>query len=158
MSVSTPPTASPGVTPPLAPELWDWYKYHADQRLRSFNFFIVFVGGLVLLLGSSSINSHLVLARIASALGIVLSLGFFMLDVRNAQLVDITFKSIEAREGTLGDVIDRANLATITWKEIRFFSRDRGFLTNVARHKFVLRVIMLAAAVVFAIFTFIGPR
>lgn len=156
MSVSTPPPRSPGVTL-LAPELWDWYKYHADQRLRSFNFFIVFVGGLVLLLGSASISGHLVLARTASGLGILLSLGFFMLDVRNAQLVDVTFDSIEDKDGTLGEIIRRADLATITWKEIQFYRRDRGILTNISRHKFVLRTVMLAAAVVFVIFTIIGP-
>jgi hypothetical protein len=155
MAPGTPTTPAVGQPPP--PELWDWYKYHADQRLRSFNFFVVFVGGLFVLLGSADVNNHHLIARVAAALGVLLSIGFFMLDVRNAQLVDIAGDAIKNPGTTLADVIRSADQKTITWGDINLVRGSRPLLTSVARHRFVLRAIMLAAAIAFLVIACTGP-
>lgn len=139
-------------------EVWDWYKYHADQRLKSFNFFIVFVGGLFVLLGSTFTIGRPLLARLACALAVLLSLGFALLDVRNARLVDIAAEAIVAGSPNLADVIEQAHRDAPGWKDLRLFHRNRGLATNLTRHRFVLRAIMLLTAAIFLCIAIIGPR
>jgi len=64
---------------------WDWFSYHASQRMIAFNFFLIIVGALGYGYLSCGDNSVKILICYA---GIVISLAFLLLDFRNAELVD----------------------------------------------------------------------
>jgi hypothetical protein len=88
-----------GTSPPVDPELelhklqfdyaWKWFAYHADQRVKMFNFMLivfgVFATAIVTALGSKDLPSGVaaVLCFVAAALG----LTFSLLDRRNRDLV-----------------------------------------------------------------------
>jgi hypothetical protein len=88
-----------GISPPVDPELelhklqfdyaWKWFAYHADQRVKMFNFMLivfgVFATAIVTALGNEDLPSGVaaVLCFVAAALGLIFSL----LDRRNRDLV-----------------------------------------------------------------------
>jgi hypothetical protein len=67
---------------------WNWFGYHASQRLQAFNFFLIIVA--VLTSGYfTALDKDNAYMQIAVGLaGMVISYGFLALDFRNAQLVD----------------------------------------------------------------------
>ena len=65
---------------------WEWFKYHAGQRISMFNYFLVAVG----ILASAFMASWKLepwMAQGIGILGMVWSIAFLLLDVRNRQLV-----------------------------------------------------------------------
>lgn len=79
---------------------WSYFAFHADQRLRTFNFFLalvaVMVAGVVAIVTNS--ESPILAVPLAGAL-VFTALIFWLLDERNHDLLDgseIALKSIEA--------------------------------------------------------------
>lgn len=71
---------------------WEWFKYHAGQRVSMFNYFLIITGifanayaGL-LKDGSRDLIVHG--GRALGIIGALTAIGFVMLDVRNKSLVD----------------------------------------------------------------------
>lgn len=71
---------------------WEWFKYHASQRVSMFNYFLIITGifatayfGL-LKEGASELMIHG--GRVLGIVGALTAVGFIMLDVRNKALVD----------------------------------------------------------------------
>ncbi len=63
-----------------------WFTYHAGQRMQSFNFFVVFQGALVVAAFQQNTDEWKVL--VAAGVGVVVAVAFFMLEVRNTELVN----------------------------------------------------------------------
>jgi hypothetical protein len=67
---------------------WEWFKYHATQRVMMFNYFLV-VTGIMANAYVASLKEGLREVTVTLAvLGTLASMAFLLLDVRNAQLVD----------------------------------------------------------------------
>lgn len=84
---------------------WQWFEYHAAQRLVAFRFYLIIIGAagwLFLKDGTNLIHPNGLL------LGLVLfiiSIFFFFLEVRNNQLVNCgryALDELEKEEGFLG--------------------------------------------------------
>jgi hypothetical protein len=122
--------------------LWSWYKYHATQRLQSFNFFVIFVGALLVFLETQLGAVHPTFIRALSIAGVALSISFFLLDLRNAHLVNLASDRIvrlkTAPTPLFVEVVSARNEARSGWK----------MLTG---HGFVLRAITICSAVLFAV-------
>jgi len=80
---------------------WDWFQYHADQRLKSFNYFVVVLAllvagyGAALKEGVSNPDKVAPYSRFAVAIavfGIMISLAFLVIEVRNYELVECSRK------------------------------------------------------------------
>lgn len=77
---------------------WEWFSYHANQRLVAFNFFLVFVG--FILIGVTKcfeIKSYL-FGSIISFIGMSINVVFWFLEARNEELVNYgrdALKSVE---------------------------------------------------------------
>ena len=66
---------------------WKWFSYHADQRVKMFNFMLIAFG----ILGSGGVGAleadRPSVTLFLSVIGIIMSIGFFFLDMRNRDLV-----------------------------------------------------------------------
>jgi len=77
---------------------WDWFQYHADQRLKAFNYFVVVLGILIAAYGAAikevlTITSRYprpyeVFACAVAVCGAVISFAFLLIEVRNTELVE----------------------------------------------------------------------
>jgi len=69
---------------------WNYFVYHADQRMKTFNFYLVlegvFVAGVLTFLAKSAGAFNRLPSYLCFVIGF-LSLMFWLLDRRNAQLV-----------------------------------------------------------------------
>ncbi len=67
---------------------WEWFQYHASQRLTAFNFFLVIMGALVVGYSQAAARSSEILGVALGLLGAIVSLAFWALDIRNQELVE----------------------------------------------------------------------
>jgi len=107
---------------------WNWFQYHADQRLKAFNYFVLLLGALLVAYGTAMKEYHAAaidgakseskiesdeqvansrtptelevqallkqtrsysnFAAAVAACGFVISIAFFCIEVRNAELVE----------------------------------------------------------------------
>jgi hypothetical protein len=66
---------------------WDWFQYHAAQRLTAFHFFLIIVS-LVAVAYAQSVDKGLeIFGTAAASLGALIAVGFWIIDVRNEELV-----------------------------------------------------------------------
>ncbi len=75
-------------TPAILTYAWNWFSYHANQRLTAFHYFLIIVGFLVAGY-TTSLDKQLYTMQAAIGLvGVLISIAFLALDIRNEQLVD----------------------------------------------------------------------
>lgn len=126
--------------------LWDHWKFNADQRIKAFNFFVVFSvfanGGVFTAIERCV---HPVVLVVIGVFVMAFSVAFFLMDIRSEQLVDLSRPGIEEFERTLGpsarifhhDALHRSKL-------VRFKYAFRGLFSL----QFVFGVLVLSFAVV----------
>lgn len=68
---------------------WNWFEYHAGQRLTAFRFFLIFLGVLVIGFSTGVKDGNLFFAQIVGWFGAFISLAFLILEIRNEQLVNV---------------------------------------------------------------------
>lgn len=103
--------AQPSQRRPSAEYNWGWFSYHAGQRLKTFNFFLITIGVIILAYiqaldkftqtDTSPIAWRAVGAAIG-AFGTLVSLAFYMLEIRNLELVNYGRNALNALEADLG--------------------------------------------------------
>ena len=97
------PDQEPGLAPPAAltdtsiTELellklrctlsWNWFEFHARQRMSMFNYFILTTGILVNGYVAAAKDEYLSILLAVTFLGMWQALTFFMIDVRSRQLI-----------------------------------------------------------------------
>lgn len=67
---------------------WNWFQYHAAQRLTAFNFFLIIVGLLLVAYAQAIDHGWVGVGVAVGALGALVAVGFSALDVRNEELVN----------------------------------------------------------------------
>lgn len=77
---------------------WGWFSHHASQRFTSFNFFIVAVGALTVAYANAASHHSRTLGMSVAVLGVVMSVAFTALDIRNGQLVGCARRELEEVE------------------------------------------------------------
>lgn len=66
---------------------WDWFSYHAQQRLTAFNFFLILMGAVVVSY-TQAVNHDLQAFGVAlGGLGAFVAVAFWAMEVRNEELV-----------------------------------------------------------------------
>ena len=120
---------------------WNWFEYHAGQRLTAFRYYLVFLGIFAVALNNGLESDNYSFVSAVAALGAFVSVAFLVLEFRNEKLVDV----------------GREALRTI--EESQEYPRDSSLkLVHVDRsgnplisHKIWLRLIYLAATAAFAL-------
>jgi hypothetical protein len=79
----------------------DWYTYHAGQRMVALRFFLTLIGVLLLAYGQTS-NTRPFWAVGIAFFGAFISIVFYVLDVRNAELVNCGRAALDHLEQQLG--------------------------------------------------------
>ncbi len=82
---------------------WNWFEYHAAQRLTAFRFYLIIIGAVGWIFSQKELNilsgkEYLLLGLSA----IFISLLFFLLDVRNEHLVNRGRYALDEIEKELG--------------------------------------------------------
>ncbi len=129
-----------------------WFTYHATQRMQSFNFFVVFQGALVVAAFQQGADKWKVV--VASGIGVVVAIAFFILEVRNTELVnhgraalDKIAKLSDEKPMSLKDCFPR-NMDTKRrrkhrrWQIMPVLDKTPPRLVT---HTFVLRALILAS-------------
>ena len=81
---------------------WDWFEYHAGQRLTAFNFFLVLMGAVIVGYAQALIHHSKTLGVALGVLGGLVALAFWAMDIRNEELVDYGRSALDDLEEKLG--------------------------------------------------------
>ncbi len=81
---------------------WEWFEYHAKQRLEAVKFFITIYGAISALAAGFINTPHVFVTSILSVIALSLAVLFWQLDKRSMQLVEIGESIVSARWKELG--------------------------------------------------------
>lgn len=138
---------------------WEWFKYHAAQRLATFNFFLIVTGiigyGLILANEDS-------IKKLLCVVGFIMPITFWLLEIRNEELVNYGREALKGFEKekdikliTTGEYIKRAKLPIsmdclsrfiLAWK----FGKAKKWRKGWIKHHFIFRLIFFATSCLFA--------
>ncbi len=143
---------------------WKWFNFHADQRVKMFNY--MFVGlGLFATAIVGTLDKHLnTLVPVSlCALAALLALIFSRIDTRNQALLRLSEEVLTELErtaifGSENWIVDRAGSRIhfgILWRQYLEDHRPNGFVKVVSdawqgRHRIWLRAIAILLAALFA--------
>ena len=68
---------------------WNWFEYHANQRMIAFRYFLIFLGITAVALNNAIEVNNFHFVIIIGVLGSFISIAFFVLEVRNEKLVNL---------------------------------------------------------------------
>lgn len=111
---------------------WNWFEYHAGQRLTTFRYYLVFIAAILVAVNTGVSNKHLLLIQAAAYFGAFISAVFLLLEIRNEQLVNVARDSLRAQEQ---DATFCATEAT------RLITQDRANRTTLLSYNIWLKVI-----------------
>jgi hypothetical protein len=100
---------------------WDWFSYHARQRLTAFNFFLILMGAVVVGYAQAVTSHAPVVGAALGFLGAFVAQAFWAMDVRNEELVSCGRVALDDLELQLG-------------LSIRYEDRVRGQLGEVLQN------------------------
>jgi len=129
---------------------WRFFVFHADQRLRAFYYYLIIIGALSVaykyVLSDGELKQY---SFMFCLLSIVISIGFFMLEIRNVQLVNtardyLRVNGMQEIEGTTKALVKSWGIfgcfnkvPLINSKTIKYFCGP------IAKHELWLRTIYL---------------
>ena len=119
---------------------WQWFEYHASQRLTMFRFYLVFFGILVVGYSKAVNAGDFLFARIDSGFGAFISVVFLVLEIRNEQLVNLGRTALRQLEETDELLKMEPKL------QLLHCDRTRSFLMS---HKLWFRAIYLLCIILF---------
>ncbi|MEA2355979.1 MAG: hypothetical protein QOD61_2108 [Solirubrobacteraceae bacterium] len=133
---------------------WNWFQYHAGQRLTAFNFFLVIVGVVAVAFTKALEQGWTVLGAVVAGLGALISIGFLFLDVRNEELVNCGRAALAELERGLrvhpsGDAGDRTHLKRGAPGTLRGRVTRSGRWAGWIAHRRWLRLIEGTVAIAF---------
>ena len=102
---------------------WNWFKYHAEQRMILVRFYLIMAGALGAGYISVLKDNENALATVIAGFGAFVSLLFFKLDQRTARLIKLGERALAKREEVLAGsvscdelkIVDRAEEGTEKW-------------------------------------------
>lgn len=153
------------VSNPGKPELdyaWNWFQYHASQRLTAFNFFLVLIGFLLVTFAQAVHYDWVAVGCAIGLLGALVSFGFWALDVRNEELIQCGWSALselegDARLGIVAACDERTHLVSALGRSplgTGLFGKGmngESKRTRIFKHRTWLRLIMAAVGIAFSV-------
>ena len=112
---------------------WNWFEYHAAQRLTTFRYFLILFGILLLGYFKGMEGGYYLFMSTIGYVGAFISLAFLSLEVRNEKLVNVGRDALIEVENTAG--LDDES-------KIRLLTLDRKRNPSLS-HKLWLRMIYI---------------
>jgi hypothetical protein len=124
---------------------WKWFELHASQRMQLINYFFIAVAFLSAAYATGlEADEPLVSAGVA-ALGIVMSIGFQLIELRTRELIEVGERALASIESTIQSDISLPTIAFVNQIE----KPARPFTS----YSFVIRMLHLSTLVGFALGT-----
>jgi hypothetical protein len=139
---------------------WDWFQYHASQRLTAFNFFLVLIGAIAVGYAQAVTHASQTLGIVLGSFGAFVALAFLAMDIRNQELVECGLKALKDLEAQLDHLsivkedCDREQLHSVMpWPFRGLFPSSGGRPLDGRRkwrygwfsHRRLLRLVLLVA-------------
>lgn len=143
---------------------WDWFQYHAGQRLTAFNFFLILTSAAIVGYANAVASHSAGLGAAVALIGAIVALGFLAMDVRNAELVEYGRRALdkleedlprlEIRSGDRGRKELQAALSGSRLEKWLYDWANKGqhrqtWFRTVLTHSFWLRLIMAIIGLAF---------
>jgi deoxyribose-phosphate aldolase len=131
---------------------WDWFSYHANQRLNAFHFFLIIIGFVVVGYFKSMELEQVYFSFLICLFGALASIAFWFLDIRNEELVNCGRYALDELEEQFGLKIRKCDDQRVCLKKsldpisCRF---PTNWLSIAVAHRFWLRLIMLVTSLSF---------
>jgi hypothetical protein len=134
---------------------WGWFQYHADQRLKAFNYFLVIIAFLVTAYGAvlkeasgeAKSQDYPWYAVVIAGCGCMIAIAFFFIELRNTELVDCGREWLDRLEGELNmDIRQRDVGRTHVSRIVTALPLPYAII----KHGFWIRAIYIMALVGFA--------
>ena len=81
---------------------WNWFEYHATQRLLAFRYYLIFLGILAVVINNGLENNNYTFVSAVATLGCFVTVAFFILEIRNEGLVNVGRKALREIENSSG--------------------------------------------------------
>jgi hypothetical protein len=111
--------------------LWKHFVFNAEQRLKAFNFFVVFAvfanGGMF---AAVEKNSHPTVFVLIGCLVVVLSVVFCIIDIRSRHLIELAVPGLKEYEKRFAECS-------------RLFARDEAHTKTVFRYTVAFRALFI---------------
>lgn len=82
---------------------WDWFAYHANQRMTMIRFYLTLAGALGAGVGYLWVNREFLLSALLGTFGVIASLCFMRLDARVGDLVKLGEASLMIAQKKMAD-------------------------------------------------------
>lgn len=140
---------------------WDWFSYHANQRLNEFHFFLIIIGFVIIGYFKSMELELAYFSFLIGLFGALASIAFWFLDIRNEELVNCGRYALDELEKQVGLEIRKYDDQRMCLKK----SLDpissllpTCLLSSAVTHRFWLRLIMLLTSFAFMFAAFYALR
>ncbi len=137
---------------------WNWFAYHANQRLQAFNFFLLILAALATGYLTALDKDYGPLQIAIGVAGILISFAFLALDFRNEELVTDGRRALRMLERALEIDIHRSDYRLNAGRplgELLFGMSLRRWPISI-KHSDWLRRIERFALALFVLATFLG--
>jgi hypothetical protein len=85
---------------------WNWFKYHAEQRLAMVRFAVLILGAIAAGVGYLHQNKTFFISVLLCIFGIIASYCFLKLDHRTADLIKLGEKALAERENEMAEAVN----------------------------------------------------
>lgn len=142
---------------------WDWFSYHAGQRLRAFHFFLIIIGVVVVGYLKCVDEKWQGFGFLIGLFGFFISIAFWILEIRNEELVNCARGALMKLEEQVGLTTIRKDddarkhlkksLDWFSWLLSRLIPARWRFKIGgtIVKHRFWLRLIYLVTGIAFAL-------
>lgn len=147
---------------------WDWFNFHATQRLIAFRFFLILIGIVSVGLSKSVGDGQRGFGALVAFFGGLISIAFWLLDIRNTELVncgraaldklekgiELTIRKDDADRKFFGESLDWFSRLIFRFrKEKPKPQTNKPWHHTLTTHNFWFRSIQLiTSAVLFSVF------
>jgi hypothetical protein len=101
---------------------WNWFSYHAGQRMTAINFFLIAVGAMIVAYTTAATQHLKGLGVGVSALSVFICAAFRAIDARNAQIVGIARSELARLEPKFDvNITRKAEKERKRWKSHGFW-------------------------------------
>jgi len=147
---------------------WNWFSYHASQRLIAFRYFLLIIGAISLGYFKCLEMKLFWYSVFICFFGMMVCVAFFLLEIRNEELVNCGRHALDRLEEEMGleirkDDVDRRHLRESLQGTFYFRKKQNSkkseelekpekipkLIKDITKHKFWLRVIYLLAFLAF---------
>lgn len=139
---------------------WNWFQYHASQRLTAFNFFLILVGLISVSYVQAVEHGWIGVGVAIGVLGALVSFGFWALDIRNEELIACGWNALlEIEKSTDVNIVSQGDVRARLADAIGSSPLHTGLLgrvlsahpstASVFKHRTWLRLIMSVTGFVF---------